>query len=84
MNQSLAKITSLTSSVDGPEPGVTPPPLRRALEQQRCSLYGAQARAGRIPRTDGQAAQQLALAEELQRLTDEAFRLADILDSAGL
>jgi len=85
MKTTLAKVTSLTSSsAVGENDRVTPPQVRRALEQQRCSIFGAQARAGRIPRTDEQAAQQRALAEELQRLATEAFNLAEVLEEQGL
>lgn len=61
-----------------------PEALQRALMQQRCSLFGAERRAESLRHaTTSQHAQQLALAEELQRLATEAFNLADHLEAVG-
>lgn len=72
------RLTSAAPTDEDPLPA----PLRRALWQQRCSIFGAGARADHIRGTDHQHAQQVALAEELQRLANEAFHLADALERA--
>ncbi len=76
---------ALTSLATGSQPSDEPLPaaLRRGLWQQTCSIRGALARADYLRGTDNQHAQQVALAEELQRLTTEAFALADHLESEG-
>lgn len=76
----------LTSVVPVPQPAAAPLPeaLQRGLMQQRCSLFGAERRAEALRHaTTSQHAQQLALAEELQRLATEAFNLADHLEAVG-
>lgn len=61
-----------------------PEALQRALMQQRCSLFGAERRAEQVRvSSTNQHAQQVALAEELQRLATEAFNLADEVAAAG-
>ena len=77
-------LTSVGSgSVPPPRPDPSTP-LTRALWQQRFSIIGAASRA-EILRTAGKSrhAQQVALAEELQRLANEAFNLADVLETEG-
>ena len=69
----------LTSAADGAQPSRKA--IDRALTQQHCSIHGAYVRALDLVRSDNEAALQYALAEELQRLTTEAFDLADALES---
>lgn len=74
------RLTSASVAPATGEPKPLPAALRRALWQQRCSLHGAFARADYLRTTENQHAQQVALAEELQRLATEAFNLADELE----
>jgi|KBSSwiStaDraftv2_1062776.scaffolds.fasta_scaffold08946_7 hypothetical protein len=74
------RLTSASMAETSSEDRPLPDPLRRALWQQRCSIFGAYVRADHIRGTDNQHAQQVALAEELQRLANEAFALADHLE----
>jgi hypothetical protein len=77
----------LTSVATGSQPASEAEPipaaLRRGLWQQSCTIRGALARAEYLRGTDNQHAQQVALAEELQRLATEAFNLADALENEG-
>lgn len=77
------RLTSAAPAAHSSEPEPIPAALRRALEQQRRSIFGAEQRAKNLQHTDGQHPQQVALAEELQRLANEAFALADTLEELG-